>query len=168
MHGAYTENQQAKQRFQAVLGAPAAKPIVEIATSKHDITKLHGLLGLAAKTQQPAVKNKHIDIVQYGPKTLEGLFIEGNNNTQQAWALVTNQKGEFLIIPPNQILSFTAASISIKTKQGLKSLHLKKDEKGIDIRKVRKKQVANLDKKNGTKKPELSRAEKLRKKMLGK
>jgi hypothetical protein len=144
--------------------APSASPEKNRLT-EDQIHSLHGIFGEVPEQKQATPSKLHIPIVQYGPKTLEGVFIQDANKSAQAWALVTNQDGEFLIIPPSQILSFTNSSISIKTQQGLKSLHLKKDEQGIDIRKVRK---AAASQSQDTKKPELSRAEMLRRKMLSK
>lgn len=164
----HTKIQLTEIAVQDTINQPASVPEKASKPQRQDIGSLHNLFGVAPQKDELVTKNKHIKVMQHGPKTLEGIFIERSDNTQQAWALVTNQKGEFSIIPPNQILSFTSASISIKTQQGLKSLHLTKDEQGIDIRKMRNKQVAGLNKKSGIKKPELSRAEKLRKKMLGK
>ena len=168
LYDTYTEMQRTELAVLSTIHQPAS---IAVKTSNHqrpNITNLHNLFGAVLQKNELPTSAKNIKPMQHGPVTLEGVFIQNKNNTLQAWALATDRGGEPLIIYPEQIISFTAASISIKTKQGLKSLHIKKNEQGIDIRKVRKKQVAGLDKKNGTKKPELSRAEKLRKKMLGK
>ena len=121
---------------------------------------MHGLFGdVPFETKQKNTKKSKV--ITFGPKSLEGIFIQDG----QAWAIVTDQKNKAQLIPPENISAFTATSITFKSKQGIKSLHIKQNDLGIDIRRSRGKEKRQG---NDTAVKTISRAEKIRQAMLKK
>ena len=59
----------------------------------------------------------------------QGIFIDNS----KAWAIINSKNNQTLIIQPEQIKSFNRTSITIETAAGIKSLHLQRDTKGINI-----------------------------------
>lgn len=125
-----------------------------------DENPLLGLFGKVELELKPKTPSSTIKTVNFGPTSLQGLFTDNN----KAWAIVKGKNNQSSIIQPDQIISYNDSSITIKTRAGIKSLHLKQDKKGINIRKIHHSKSNN--KNAPLEKRVLSRAEKLRIKLL--
>lgn len=170
INDAIITNEKIETQAKTVMNTPATeislqKIGTENSTAQLNLKLLHGLFGEAISSKKTST-NKKVQIVQFGPKSLEGIFIKTFNNEKSAWGLVTDEKGEYLVVPPEQVQAFSDSSMSIQTRRGLKSLHIKKDDRGIDIRKTRisERKQASGDKSIQALKP--SRAQSLRQKIL--
>jgi hypothetical protein len=142
----------------AVINMPAYIPPTTPKSKGDRAQSLHGLFGKTIDKPEKVTQH-NIKVIEFGPKSLEGIFTQDG----RAWAIVTDQKNESQLITPDNIIAFTTTSITFESSQGIKSLHIKRDDQGVDIRKSRLKEVTQT---SGVKKISLSRAEKIRKAML--
>lgn len=134
-----------------------AQPKAIQPSDKNPLLGLFGKVELELKPKATATSTK---VVNFGPTSLQGLFTDDS----KVWAIVKGKNNQSSIIQPDQIISFNSSSITIKTRSGIKSLHLKQDKKGINIREIHHSKSGNKD--VPLEKRELSRAEKLRIKLL--
>jgi hypothetical protein len=143
--------------------ADSLKPVSQVSetieTSSHYTP---GLFGIAQKEIVTSDKKPKTKVaVPFGPKSLEGVFIQDN----KAYALVTDSSNQYQIIPPESITAHNKNSVTIQTAQGVKSLHIQHNRSGLEIRQVKKRRP---EKSGVGQKEEISEADKIRLRLLRK
>ncbi len=160
VHEHYIMSQEMEKQAHAVINMPAYVPQAKEPNVDNRAQYLHGLFGnIEIKNDMGKVQQSKV--IEFGPKSLEGVFIRNG----QAWAIVTDQKNQAKLIYPESITSYTQTSITFKSRLGVKSLHIKENDTGMDIRRVN---LGIAHQGDQSKKPILSRAAKIRKAMLEK
>lgn len=122
------------------------------------LSVMPGLFGQLDPLDTTAPKKISQKTIIFGPTGLQGTFI--NNN--RVWAIVSSRNHEATIIQPKDIQAFNKSSITINTQSGVKSLHLKSNKQGIHIQAT----GSHAKELKRNQKPELSRAQTLRLKLL--
>lgn len=123
-----------------------------------DISNALGIFGQVEVQVTKSLPTPTTTKISFGPTSLQGTFIKDN----KMWAIVSTRSNEAIIVKPEEIKAFNSSSITIATPSGIKSLHFKSNKQGMHIRAVNKVAKNPLN----TTTPELSRAQKLRLKLL--
>ncbi|KZZ50984.1 hypothetical protein A3759_03510 [Thalassolituus sp. HI0120] len=149
----YYQHQQNNIALKTVLSE--LEPVTTATNEQAAPSYTPGLFGIATTEPEPEKEKPEEKIaVNFGPKSLQGVFIQNN----RAYALVTDYSNNHQIIAPSSITSHSINSVTIQTSQGIKSLHIQHDRNGVDIRRIRKRRKDN----NGVVKEEISEADRIR------